>query len=53
MATSGTLSFAAGETSKTFTVQIINNQTVDLERQLMLFLQNPNSVALEGRVLRR
>ncbi|HVQ36008.1 MAG TPA: DUF4214 domain-containing protein, partial [Pyrinomonadaceae bacterium] len=47
MATSGTLSFAPGETSKTFQVPIINNQIVDLDRQLTLFLQNPNGVVLE------
>lgn len=48
LATSGTVSFAAGETSKIFQVPIIHNQIVDLDRQLTLFLQNPNSVALEA-----
>ena len=47
-ATSGTFTFAAGETSKTFTVAINNNSTVDGARNFNVFLSNPTggSVAL-------
>ena len=41
---SGTLSFAPGETSKTFPVLITDNSLVDLDRNVTLFLTNPNGV---------
>ena len=46
MTASGTLSFGAGETSKTFQVPIIDNALVDLDRNATLFLTNSNGVAL-------
>jgi hypothetical protein len=42
----GTLSFAAGETSKTFQVLVTDNSLVDLDRNVSLFLTDPNGVAL-------
>jgi hypothetical protein len=43
---SRTLSFAPGETSKTFQVLVTDNSFVDLDRDVTLFLINPNGVAL-------
>ena len=44
----GTLSFAAGETSKTFQVLVTDNAFVDLDRNVTLFLINPNGVTLSA-----
>jgi hypothetical protein len=44
---SGRLSFAAGETTKTFQVLVTDNLSVDLDRQLVLFLTNPGGAALD------
>lgn len=43
--TSGTLSFAAGETSKTFTVTAVDNSSVDGNRTFGVVLVNPSTGA--------
>ncbi|TDK50633.1 beta strand repeat-containing protein, partial [Algoriphagus formosus] len=45
-ATSGTLSFAAGETSKTVDVTVIGDETVELDETLTLTLSNPTGTAV-------
>jgi len=42
----GTLSFAAGETSKSFTVLLINNSYVDGDRNVNITLSNPAGASL-------
>src|SRR5205085_2274932 len=44
----GTLSFAPGETSKTFQVLVTDYALVDLDRNVTLFLTNPNGVTLSA-----
>lgn len=46
--TSGTLTFAAGETSKTFTVSIADNTTIDGNRNFNITLTNPTGGAALG-----
>ncbi len=46
--TSGTLSFAAGETQKTFTVSIMDNTSVDGNRTVLLSLKNPTGGVVFG-----
>jgi hypothetical protein len=47
--TQGTLIFAAGETSKTFDVPIINDTDVEIEESFLLYLSNPtNGISLGG-----
>src|SRR4051794_9852006 len=45
VATSGTLTLNRGETSKTFAVPVINNQTVDGARTVSLKLSHPTASA--------
>jgi len=49
VATSGTLQFASGETSKTFNVPVINNSTIDGARTVKLKLSHPT--ATNGRAV--
>lgn len=44
----GTLHFAAGDTSKTFTVPLLNVKTFEGTRNLNLILSNPGSAAILG-----
>jgi Calx-beta domain len=46
----GTLSFAAGEASKTFTVLLTDNAFADGDRNVVLFLTNPNGVTLDTQI---
>ncbi len=46
--TSGTLSFAAGETQKSFTVSILDNTTVNGNRTVLLTLSNPTGGVVFG-----
>ena len=46
VASQGTLNFGPGETSKTFTVLVIDNAFVDLARTVNLALNNPSGGAL-------
>ena len=49
VATSGTLTFEAGETSKTITVQILDDDTYEESAQVFYIdLENPSGVALPG-----
>ncbi|MGI8654779.1 MAG: Calx-beta domain-containing protein [Pyrinomonadaceae bacterium] len=45
---SGTLSFAAGEASKTITVPVIDNAYVEGDKTVLLTLTNPKNAALGG-----
>ena len=42
----GQISFAPGETSKTFPILVTDNTTVDGNREVMLYLTDPNGVVL-------
>ncbi len=41
-ASSGTLSFAVGETTKTITVDVLGDDTVELDENIIVTLSNPN-----------
>ncbi|CAN5754676.1 hypothetical protein BH10CHL1_BH10CHL1_39540 [soil metagenome] len=45
-ATSGTLNFAAGETSKTFAVPVIDNITINANKTVSLTLSSPTNASL-------
>ncbi len=50
-ATTGTLTFANGDTSETFTVPLLDNTTVEGNEQLTLTLSNPQGGAALGTLL--
>ncbi|MDZ8078188.1 MAG: DUF4347 domain-containing protein [Nostoc sp. DcaGUA01] len=44
-ASSGTLSFAVGETTKTITVDVLGEYTVEVDENIIVTLSNPNLIA--------
>lgn len=48
VATSGTLTFLEGETTKSFNVAILNNAALEVDESLMVVLKNPNDPDVVG-----
>ena len=46
VATSGSLTFLEGETTKTFNVTILNNAALELDESLMVVLKNPDQLRI-------